>query len=186
MTVSPAGSLSLSIVGAKNILAKSATLQAYMQLYHSDAGGASEANAKKHIFVDDLFSPLQDQADLRPFCLVTTEEHFWRAIADCGEVRMGAGGGVAVGFFDTARFADVGDNPADDTEGTDDHDDAYINFTNWLGQAIDDIGNGLITSDNWHFGRVEIVDPPTRSEIAESQVDDFFSCWLLFSHDLGD
>ncbi len=178
MSVTPTSSAALAVAGAKDLIAKSTIFQNYIEQIHPETG-ASEANAKAHIFADNLFDPSKEHAEDRPFVLTTLDIHEFESIAQCSIRRLAANGSILVGFIDNARKTDVG--------GDDDHDDSYLEFLNWCYGTIDDLSNlGLLGADtNYPFTGIETLQPPMRSDLAERVNDDFWTCWLLFQHERG-
>lgn len=168
VTVQPKGSLSLAIDGVAELLAASPTFQ--------EATGLDRFNLKRErIFYGEIDGSEQELRALRPMAILVTDGHGFFRIGQSCVIELAATGGVLVVL--TANAAAVS-HP----------NDAYLSFTNFAGQVLDDLrersGQSYDhgTKSYWPFDDVKMAEFPQRTQRDHRACEDFWAAGFILQH----
>jgi len=167
-----AGSTSIMLAGAEELIAASTTFQAAV-------GAASAAAAKSRIYFGEACLESGDAtgetlAGIRPFVVLNAINHSYEMAAiDAASHQLVASGGVLVVFQGSPSGGSFKD--------------AWLAFENYVGGVIDEVA-GLCGADRaeqttyFPFRSIDRVTPSMRSDVQDRQGDDFFIAEYLLRH----
>lgn len=168
VTVQPVGSFSLAIDGAAELLAASPTFQ--------QATGLDRFLLKRErVFFGEIEGSEEDLRGLRPMAILVTDGHGFFQIGQSCVIELAATGGVLMVL--TANAANVS-HP----------NDAYLSFTNFIGQVLDDIrqrsGESYDhgTKSFWPFNEITLAHFPQRTSRNVRSSEDFWAAGFLLQH----
>lgn len=166
-----AGSTSIMLAGAEELIAASATFQAAV-------GAASAEAAKSRIYFGEAYltddTPGETLAGIRPFVVLNAVNHSYeQAGIDAASHLLVASGGVLVVF----QSSPTGDS----------FKRSWMEFENYVGSVIDEVAELCGADRNeettyFPFRHIDRVTPSMRSDVQDRQGDDFFIAEYFFRH----
>lgn len=167
LTVTPAGSMSLPIYGAAQLLAASETFQAAV-------GASNDSAAMGSIFLGEIHGDFETLNDLRPFAVLVHDSHGAVQIGDGAQIHMGSTGGIMLVL--TANADPTLTDPSDN----------YLDFINFIGQVLDEMqelfGSDDGTTQFWPFSTVSIHTYPQRTPPSQRPNEDFWVAAFILNH----
>ena len=168
------GSLALRLVGAEELLARSAA-------FRKRVGAADSAQAKEKIFAGEI--TLEDVLAMvaggtlqvaRPCAVIGVQNHTYDQIGQGAAIELGASGAVWVLFVDNPRTGH-------------DHKTSLLDFVDWISAVLDEVAAsvaddiGAADYTLWPFSRAQLFFEPYRPDVADRKTDDFWlGGYLLF------
>ena len=162
------GSLALRLLGAEELITRSAAFRARVQ-------AASAEAAKSSVHFGELGSVLEMAVGAslsikRPCAIIGIESHSYVQIGQGAALELAACGAVWVIFTAEPR-------PADDQKAS------MLDFVDWFSSVMDQVAAEVGQDALWPFTRPEMFFEPFRPDVSARRAEDYWVAgYLLHDH----